>query len=205
MKRLFNFFLIGILALSLVGCDAEPKKPVDEKTPQEENLDQENKEPEIENNVDGEDEDIEQHGSKIEKEVEVVLYYSNDKYIETGNDDLERVLPFKKKIKVVDGKIAEGIILNLYEDPKEEGMSTSIDKDIKFIDVKMDEATALVNFDSENLNGGSLQEDLVISQIVNSLLELDSVKAVKFLVNGEPTESLMGHFDTSEAFTEKIE
>lgn len=205
MKRLFNFFLIGILALSLVGCDAEPKKPVDEKTPQEENLDQENKEPEIENNVDGQDEDVEQHGSKIEKEVEVVLYYSNDKYIETGNDDLERVLPSNKKIKVVDGKIAEAIILNLYEDPKEEGMSTSIDKDIKFIDVKMDEATALVNFDSENLNGGSLQEDLVISQIVNSLLELDSVKAVKFLVNGEPTESLMGHFDTSEAFTEKIE
>ena len=43
-----------------------------------------------------------------------------------------------------------------------------------------------------------------ITQIVNSLLELDNIERVQFLIDGEKAESLMGHIDISEPF-ESIE
>ena len=48
-----------------------------------------------------------------------------------------------------------------------------------------------------------MQESFTISQIVNSLVELDSVERVQFLIDGQKGETLMGHFEISEPFENK--
>ncbi len=45
-----------------------------------------------------------------------------------------------------------------------------------------------------------MQENFTIGQIVNSLVELDNIEKVQFLIEGEKAESLMGHFDILEPF-----
>lgn len=45
-----------------------------------------------------------------------------------------------------------------------------------------------------------MQEYFTIEQIVASLFELDGIKSVQFLVNGEKVESLMGHIGVLEPF-----
>ena len=60
------------------------------------------------------------------------------------------------------------------------------------------ERLAYVNFSSENLHGGSLQEMLLVNQIVKTLTALPGIDQVQFLVDGEKRETLMGHLSTDE-------
>jgi len=53
--------------------------------------------------------------------------------------------------------------------------------------------------------GGSLEEALLISQIVESLVNsYAEVEQVQFLIDGQVVESLMGHFDAMTPYTEGI-
>ena len=58
-----------------------------------------------------------------------------------------------------------------------------------------------VDFAKEGMQGSSLEETLTIDQIVKSLLDLGTVDKVQFLLDGEVSETLMGHLSTDEAFT----
>ena len=69
--------------------------------------------------------------------------------------------------------------------------------DINILSVQVDENTAFANFANQNLNGGTLEETLFISQVVKTLMEFPQVKKVKFLIEGETAETLMGHIDIS--------
>ena len=60
---------------------------------------------------------------------------------------------------------------------------------------------ATVDLNLKSLNVGSEGEAMAIAQIVWTLTENDkTIKGVKFLVNGQPTESLAGHVDASGVF-----
>ena len=53
-----------------------------------------------------------------------------------------------------------------------------------------------VDFASDGLNGSSMQEYLLISQIVRSLcLTFDSIETVRFTIDGGMAETLMGHME----------
>lgn len=68
--------------------------------------------------------------------------------------------------------------------------------------ITRDGETATIDFADVHLNVGSAGEMLAISQIVWTLTANDStITAVKFLVNGEPVESLAGHVDTTGSFS----
>ncbi len=72
---------------------------------------------------------------------------------------------------------------------------------IKLLGVEVSNGTAFVNFSQEGLFGGSMEEYFTVNQIVGSLLELNNIDRVQFLIDGgEKAESLMGHFDISEPF-----
>ena len=128
-----------------------------------------------------------------EKGKEVNLYYVNEKYIETGDESLEKMVVIKKKIKYSSESLAEMVVRALLKKPEVEGVTTAVPKTVKLIDVKVDGDMAYVNFASDGLYGGSEQEDMIIKQIVNTLTKLDGIMRVQFLKDGKKEETLMGH------------
>lgn len=134
------------------------------------------------------------------KEKEVVLYFANKEYIQTGDEKLAKVLPEKRVVDYTGMPLEEKVVRELLAGPKNSELATGIPTGVQLLDVKMEDGTALVNFAREGLNGGSLQESLTITQITKSLGELESVKKVQFLIMGAKAETLMGHFDVSKPF-----
>ena len=134
------------------------------------------------------------------REVEIVLYYSNQEYILTGDESLDRVIPVKKRVMVGGRPIEEILVLELQNQPEDDNLSTSL-ANLEILTVERAENTAYVNISSDNLSGGSLTETLVLQQLVFSLTELDGVDYVQILVDGSKVESLMGHFSTFEPLT----
>ena len=57
-----------------------------------------------------------------------------------------------------------------------------------------------------NLTGSAVEEQLLISQIVETLMQsYDEVQSVSFTVDGEEAETLMGHVDITESFTAPLD
>ncbi|MCT4621026.1 MAG: GerMN domain-containing protein [Marinisporobacter sp.] len=129
-----------------------------------------------------------------EKQIEISLYYANEKYIETGDEKLERFVVVKKQIPIENNNAVLSILNELKKDPDIENATTNIPSAIKFLNAKLENKTAYVDLSSENLSGGSLQEFFVIYQIVYSLTSLENIDEVQFLVDGKKEETLMGHF-----------
>lgn len=64
-----------------------------------------------------------------------------------------------------------------------------------------DGVTVTVDFSSKGLSGSSMQEDLLISQIVRTLcLNFGSITYVQFTVDGKVVETLMGHSKADEPY-----
>ncbi len=124
--------------------------------------------------------------------VEVTLYYMNQEYIMTGNEELEKLISIKKEVAIGEKPIEEVVIAELQKKPEDDKLSSSLEG-LKVLSVETAENTAYVNFSSDKLSGGSLQEMGVIAQVVMSLTELPGIEQVQFLVDGSVRESLMGH------------
>jgi len=145
---------------------------------------------------------------KMTKEYNVTLYFANDEYIQTGDENLDHMVIVKDyKLKSEEGKQYMDL-LNIALRTVPDGVNgadTLIDDKIVFKDVSVDGGVATVDLTSGEINGGSLQETYVISQIVDSLLNsFKEISSVQFLIDGAKAESLMGHFDISKPFTEGI-
>ena len=182
-----------IIAFSLVSCTSEKSKDVDVENPEGKD-----------NIVDDNNGDTSEPSSDI-NEKKVVLYFANNEYVETGDEELDHLLPEERLIEYKDMSLEEAIVRELMKGPESSELGNPIPDTAKLLGVEVRDKTAFVNFAEEGLNGGSMQEDFTISQIVNSLLELGSVDKVQFLIEGEKAESLMGHFDTMEPFDSKLE
>ena len=148
--------------------------------------------------------DIEKSEEKNNVE-EVNLYFVNKDYIETGDESLEKLIPEKRIIEYKDITLEEAIVRELIKGPESISLSTGIPPNIELIDVKVSDGIISVNFAQEGLHGGSMEEQLTLNQIIKTLLELDNVNKIQFLVNGEKAETLMDHFDISEPFTDIME
>lgn len=177
MKKIISILLVVIVILTLAAC-----KP---------------KDPDVENEV------IDPSPKTESKEV--TLYFPNREYIETGDESLEKLGTEKRVVEYGDISLEESIVKELMKGPEDtEKFSTGIPSSAKLIGVEAAEGTAFVNFASEGMYGGSLQETFTILQIVGSLLELDNVERVQFLIDGKKVESLMGHYSIEEPFEEFI-
>ncbi|MGI5853994.1 MAG: GerMN domain-containing protein [Bacillota bacterium] len=127
-----------------------------------------------------------------EAAVEITLYFANDRYIQTGDVNEPQVLPEKRTVRPGDRSLPETVMAELISGPDTAGLS-SVLSNLKVRSVEVRDGIAYVDFSGDNLHGGSLSESLLIEQTVRSLTALKGVEAVQFLVNGEKTESLMGH------------
>lgn len=137
-----------------------------------------------------------------EKSYKVTLTYPSSDYIVNGDEENKKVTE-KVTVDASKDDIVKKVLEQLAKSPKAEGAeSTGLDK-FDFSKSKLDGTTAVVDL-AGDLNGGSLEEDVLARSIVNSLLSVDGIKAVEFTVNGEKAESLMGHVDISEPFTKNL-
>ena len=194
MKRVVIFLLLIALILNLAACKKKTEDlPGEEPTELIEEIADEIEEPSDAK----ESEEVEEE----EEEIKVILFFTNKNYIETGDESTKKLLPEYRNISR-DRVLEEAIIEELIEGPIKDRSVTLIPKTVQLIDVKVEDGTAYVNFKEEGLRGSSTQETFTIMQIAASLLQLDHVEQVQFLVEGEVVESLMGHVDTTEPITE---
>ncbi len=134
----------------------------------------------------------------------VTLYFANEEYIQSGDESMDKMLSYQDEVIADEDSVYIDTLEKLRELPNTQ-CSSSINDKIQFIDVTLEEGTGYVDLASEGLNGGSLEEMFLVSQIVDTLIgSFDQISQVVFLVDGEPAETLMGHVDTLEPFTEDL-
>lgn len=190
MKKIIILLLTLVLAVGLIACKKEDVPPVESpivETPVEEPVE----EPIMEEPV--------VEGEKVK------LYFVNEEYIQTGNESLEKLIPEYWDMIELHISVEEAIVRALMEGPKKEGVRTVIPATAKLLGVEVKDGTAFVDFASEGMHGGSLEETFTINQIVASLIELDTVDRVQFLLDGEKGDSLMGHYGIEEPFEAPLE
>lgn len=201
MKKYIAIFLLVIMAISLVACTKNNNPSNDENIVEEDPKDEINEgENKIEDEIEGETENEIVDPDPKTEEKEVTLYFVNRKYVETGDESLDKLVAEKRTIQYGDISPEEAIVKELMEGPESEELATLIPGTVKLLGVELADGTAFVNFAREGLYGGSMQEDFTISQIVYTLTELNNVERVQFLVDGEKVETLMGHFEATEPF-----
>lgn len=189
MKKILILIISLVLVVSLAACS--PKEAEDPAEPST---------PPVEEPV---EEPVEDPAEEIveEESVEVTLYFGNNEYILTGDEQYEYMLTEVQTITYGEICLEEAIVRALMDGPVDiDTLSTGFHENIVLNSVDVFDGVAYVDFSSEGLYGGSMQESYIISQVVESLTSLDTVDKVQFLVDGQEAESLMGHIDIRSPF-----
>lgn len=172
-RKVFFIVLIIILIVSMVACSKSSKDDVKINPNSKEN----------------EAQDV------IESEQKVVLYYSDE--------DATNLVKQNVAVKLEGRTLEEVIIDKLKEQPSDENIYAPIPKNVTILSVKTENNIAFVDVSSNELYGGSTQEKFMIDGVVMSLTELENIEKVQFLIDGNKSESLMGHYTIEEPFTRK--
>lgn len=150
---------------------------------------------------------------------QVKLYFINEDFIETGDeskgalveyDAISIYVPEKTPEGMTDEEVASNAyvdaVTHLWEVPDTlDDVDTIATEKFGIHNITGKDGTAYVDLIGEDIkgSGGSFEETLFISQIVETLINsFDEIERVQFLVDGEEVESLLGHCDTTEPFTE---
>lgn len=212
MKTIKKFTLIALslsLSLFIAACtnNAEAENaegaPVEvvetQKTSEELDKEAENATDEQEKDATEEKSDKEDAKDNEAKTYSVKLVFPSEDYIVNGNEENKTVTQ-KTDITADNKTIVTKVLDALAGTPSAEGAeSTGLDK-FDYSKSTLDGSKAVVDL-SGDVSGGSLEEDVLVSSIVNSLLSVDGIKSVSFTVNGQSAETLMGHVDITQDFT----
>jgi germination protein M len=134
----------------------------------------------------------------------VTLFFANEEYIATGDESLEKFMVYESEM-TSKPEDAYKNALELLKTTPDKGYSTVITDQIKFNNVYLEGDTVYVDISSNGLNGGSMEETFLISQVVDTLINsFKEVKQVQFLVDGQNAETLMGHVGTAAPFTNDL-
>lgn len=132
------------------------------------------------------------------KEYPVTLYYVNPKYLETGDESIDPLVVKEAVLSVEKDDLEERYeeALDLLAE-KEEGMDTMVGREM-VDDVTVRDGVATVDFDGEEMSGGSMEEIYLIEQVVRTLIKsFDDVERVRFTVDEKEVDSLMGHLEAN--------
>ncbi|HEY8363847.1 MAG TPA: GerMN domain-containing protein [Clostridiales bacterium] len=185
MKKFISMLLVVLIILTLSACAKPAKESADIEEPK------------------GKDVIVEPEPKTDEKEV--TLYFVNKKYIETGDEKLEKLIAEKRTVRYGNMSLEEAVVRELMKGPENQELSTEIPASAKLINVEVADGTAFVNFAQEGLYGGSLQEIFTIMQITWTFGELGNIKKTQFLIDGNKAETLMGHIGIFEPFEGRFE
>lgn len=130
---------------------------------------------------------------------EIQLSFVNEEYVLSGSGEpfTEVVLEFAPE----KGNPYASVLAQL-GNPTQEGLSTMLTSAYKINSAQVYfGGIVTVDFSSEGLSGGSMQEYLMISQIVRTLyFTFPAVNGVQFTVDGNMAETLMGHMDITSPY-----
>lgn len=205
MKKFGQFFIILLVALSLLACDKSGTDQTVEA--QNKNLAQENAEQTMKENASEEEnakeasnlvEDKEAQGEKLEGS----LYYPSKDYIATGDEGNKYIqVPVTLEVSSKEDLAKEAKALLEKEPGDDQGENFVKPGQIKSISLK--DGIAYVDLAKDQFtSGGSLDEEVFLGQVVKTLTSFKDVKGVQFLVDGQEAESLLGHYDLSQVFTD---
>jgi hypothetical protein len=141
-----------------------------------------------------------------EGSVAFTLYFPNREYVESGNESLERLvaesITFEPALAAGDSdRLAAALMQALGRGPTSAAALPAIPERIQIRGVHVRAGIAELDVARAGLSGGSLEEQLFVQSIVRTLTQLPEVRAVKFLVEGKSTETLMGHVSTARPLT----
>src|SRR6056297_2555020 len=124
----------------------------------------------------------------IVKEKTVNLYFATTDamYLETE----ERTIKGRNLYKEAVNALITG--------PTDSDLAKTIPEGVKVLNISKKNDTIRVDFSEEivkNHWGGSAGERLTVYSIVHTLAQFKGVKQVKFLIEGEEVETLVGHMD----------
>lgn len=155
----------------------------------------------------GNDTDIQQQENQNGQVQSVVVkqYFASSAYVYDGQDEVNgELMPLVEyTLEYSDGdNIYLETVNSLRVLPEgQDQYCTMMDEKYVCSSVTVEDGVAYVDFSSEGLNGGSINEMVLIDQIVYTLSNsFEEIAAVQFTLDGEKTDTLMGHVDTSEAF-----
>lgn len=115
-----------------------------------------------------------------------------------ADSQAQYLVPEEREVPQGNVPLPDLVIQELIKGPTTPGLGITIPKEARLAStVKVEKNVAYVNFNREFQTrhwGGSAGELMTVYSIVNSLTELEGIKAVAFLVEGERLETL-GHMD----------
>jgi len=127
------------------------------------------------------------------KKATVTLYFAND----TG----EGLSAERRELEIpATDTVEKAVVEELIKGPKTSGNISVIPAETKVLSVETKNGVCFVNLSKEFVDryqGGTAGEMLTIYPIVNSLTELDGIRSVQFLINGEKVEAF-GHLAINE-------
>ena len=137
------------------------------------------------------------------KNYKIQLYYVNEEYVNTGNENLEKLMkPYETSIDTAKDKLGKDIIDQLKTAPNQPSYGTMVTDKIAINSFTISGETGTIDIASSGLNGSSTQEDLFISQVTNTIfLNFPDINEIQFLVDGKVVESLMGHIGADKPFS----
>ena len=130
-----------------------------------------------------------------EVEKEIVLYFSDENamYLSPENRTIKTTTEKKTLYKDTLEELIKG--------PNKEKLNRTIPEGVKILKLNIKNNILEINFNKalrENHWGGSTGEQMTVYSIVNTLTEFEDIKEIKFLIEGQKVESLVGHLDLTE-------
>lgn len=177
-NKVLILFLILAFGIMSVGCEGQEQQGVDD----------------LQNQQSGQTD-----GTVIQQ------YFASSAYIYDGQDEEngELMPPVEYTLNCKDGdNIYVAAVNSLMDLPEGQDQYYTMMQD-KYVctNVTVEDGMAYVDFSSEGLEGGATTEMVLIDQIVYTLANsFEEITAIQFTIDGQKTETLMGHMDTSEAF-----
>lgn len=123
-----------------------------------------------------------------------------------GDQEAEYLLPEERKVTVPQGQtLLQTAAAELPLDPRTPDAVRLMPAETEILGVTAENNLVTINFNEklrDNFQGGSSSEGLLIYSVVNTLTGIEGYKdyKVRFLINGQPFESIGGHISAEEQF-----
>lgn len=125
-----------------------------------------------------------------DRTVRLTLYFADEQ--------AQYLVPEVREVPQGNASLPDLVVQELIKGPATPGLGITIPREARLASpVKVEDGVAFVNFNKEFQTrhwGGSAGELMTVYSIVSSLTELEGIKAVALLVDGERLETL-GHMD----------
>lgn len=126
------------------------------------------------------------------KEYNVTMYLPSTIYVESGNEEEGRTLPYEMTLET-SGSI-EALVLDKLLEGVEDQKYITLYENLKVNNFEIKNSVAYVDFDSSSISPqGSLSESLLIESIVITLTAFDTIDSVQILLDGEIVDTFSGH------------